>query len=197
MFPSPVLNPTNTLVEAIINASPNAERLFRDKFEAGILFLLKRYRLSNFQTSVDAIIADSLDEIRDGKVTSDSEIPSLVRRHVRQLLALHSDNASRGERDPKPDALPETTRALAAARVPLERCTHLERNVLFLFYVQGVDEPTICQSLDVSLQLVRSIRAAARQAVGLAFAEPKLPLRLSRKPAGWQSRIASQAAAAS
>jgi hypothetical protein len=197
MFASPILNPTNALVEAVINASPNAERLFRDKFEAGIRFLVKRYRPSDFQTSVDAIIADSLDEIRDGKVASDSEIPSLVRGHFRRVLAVHSESASHGERSPEPDAFRETARTLAGAQVPLERCTHWERNVLFLFYVQGVDEPTICRSLDLSLQTVGSIRAAARQAVGLAFMEAKLPLRPLRKRARLQSRIASQAAAAS
>jgi len=181
----------NNIAEAVLNASPAADTLICEKFEAGIRWLAARYNVPNLNACLNAIVSDSVAAIRDRNITSDSEIPPLIREQFHQYCARCPEASSTrcaGDLD-------TIVKAGAAITVPFARCTRIERDVLSLFYVHGLDEIDICRCLKVSLQRVRLIKKTARQAAALALAKVKAALAISKKLPGSEAPITARAAA--
>jgi hypothetical protein len=181
----------NNIAEFVLNASPGIETLICEKFEAGILWLAARYNLPNVKACLNAIVSDSVAVIRDRRITSDSEIPPVIREQFHQYCARCPEAISTrcaGDLD-------TIEKAAAAIAVPFEKCSLVERDVLSLFYLYGLHEIDICRYLKLSVQRVRLIRKTARQETAQALAKVKAALAISKKLPGSEAPITARAEA--
>jgi len=86
-------NPTS-IVEAIINGSPNAHSRLLEQYGSRLLFLIRRHCYERAEQFSAAVFSEAMEAVLNREIATDSELPKLIRSIFRRLLPTYEEHLS-------------------------------------------------------------------------------------------------------
>lgn len=120
--------------------------------------------------------------LNDG-VSSDEDLPALIRSNFRRISLNYAEGIATGETEASDEAPSSNAGESNNLLEQLTIFTPLQRAALFRFYVKKEDARSICRDLHLKADQFDFIRKVARQAARLSMEISDAPIRKPSQPA--------------
>jgi hypothetical protein len=162
-----------SIVEAIARKDSESLQMFYCRYERGLRYLIRRYRVNNPDECLTAVVNASIEAVLNGEASSDDDLPGLILLNLRRTLLNWSTPTPYGETfDETPSETANETSDLAQM---LRKFKPSQREALFRFYIKEEGESTICGDLGLTLGQFRFIRKSAKGSARLSMPISSMP----------------------
>jgi hypothetical protein len=158
-----------SVIEAMARRNSDSLNIFCRKYESGLRYLIRRYRLHNADEFFNAVAKASVEAVLKGEISRDDDLPALIYCNFHRILlnlAETSPAQNGGVFDQSP---PQTTSVASDLELRLNRFKPWQREALFRFYGQQESAFSVCRDLDLTPGQIEFTCKAAKQAARLSI----------------------------
>jgi hypothetical protein len=176
-----------SIVEAIARKDSESLQIFYHRYERGLRYLIRRYRVNNPDECLTAVVNASIEAVLNREASSDDDLPGLILLNLRRTLLNWSTSTPCGQTF---DETPSETANETSDLVQMLRIFKpSQREALFRFYIKEEGESTICRDMGLTLDQFRFTRKSAKGAA-------RLSMQISSMPTGETSQSSDEVAPA-
>jgi hypothetical protein len=162
-----------SVVGAIARKDSASLNIFCGRYERGLRFLIRRYRLRNADEFFNAVVKATMDGVLRGEISHDNDLAQLIRTNFHRVLLNLAEVPPAQNTQTSEGTSPDAARIASGIRLRLNLFTPLQREALFRFYAREERAFSVCQDLGLTPEHFRFTCKAARQAARLAIEETR------------------------